>query len=1110
MWKDKNNGSVSSEGRLAHVQQEASANHNCGAVQPPRDSKHKKYALPKNHGQRQELSDLRKALEEKLIIVLYGLGGIGKTTLLRELANNNEFEHTFIFEVKNKETFTSIAKKILRECFDETKLSDDEDELMEQLFYKLATKKVLIVIDNIESIMGIGENSGRVLPEYQGYSKFCNQFLETDTTSRLIMSGREMLELSSRYIERYEIIKMSGMDANQARKILTDLCLEGDDQDWAEFVEHYSGNPLELKIAAKEICDNFSQSISCFLSNHDIPHELNDLLEDQFSRFSQVEKVILYWCAVERVPIETEHITKRLTLMELHQGSVRRAFQNIRNHCFLERERENGRYIYSLQPVIQEFLSEHLIDTFLDELVNTRPKYFKLVPLIDTDSKEYILTIQKKMLVEPIQKKLEKHYGNSRSNDILKLMCDLTGVERSYSTGNVLSILSAKNSVIENWDFSNKFIMNADLRKTKIRNCDFRNTTFEHVLILYTFGNLIDAKFSYNDSLIIGGATDYNLYLWDSKDLSFRFRLDGHKDWIRSVDSNHRFIVSGSNDQTVRVYDANTFSVVNVFVEESRVRKVVLPKEADEFVYSSGDAGVINRWNTMTGACQHFVGHEGVIWNFILIQRHNTPYIVSVSDDGKAIVWDITDGCGTIIYTAKGMDSNQSGLRSVAYDDMHDRLFFGAVNGDIIVFSMVEEKVIKILTSHAGIVWSLDYDRNREYLISSSDKNIIVWNCHEGHYRPEQTLDAHGCDIWNAHYNSDCTKIISTADDYCFKLWDAVKYRPLNAITGYTNLLRCIFVSEVNEAIYVAGDDAVIREYKLMDYTHPKRLFSGHTNRVRHVDISSDGRMMLSCSDDKTVILWNLETGKKKVFYGHKKRVWSVCFIDGQQFASAGEENDIYIWDFNKDKPVGYLQGHEGWIWDITYSTSKGLLVSASEDKKCKLWNVKERIEAYSFEDHKKWLFGVSFDDTGRYIVTASTDGTAIIYDVESREKICILPKIDCWVWSAAFIEDDVVVTGGQDGSVRVFKIDFRQKVAVQLKEHKEHRGWVDSFAVSKKHAQFYSASADETVKAWSIRDYSYVNDFCIDKPYDKMRISGVEGLTNSELNSLRQLGAVD
>lgn len=312
--RDKNRDDQSSESRFSFIEPKRTENTDQRSAQQHQNDRKRKYALPKNYEERQEIKHVEDAFDKKLVVVLYGFGGIGKTTLLKRLADNDKFEYTFIYEVKNKENFTFVAKIILRECFGETTLPDDERELMNQIFHRLETKKVLIVIDNLESTMEIGEESGKILPEYQGYVVFYNRFLETETQSRLIMSGREMLELGSRFIESYATIKKLGMDAGQARKVLRDLNLNGSEHEWTEFVEYYSGNPLELKIAAREICDSYSRNISDFLRDSSIPHELHELLGEQFERFNKLEKVILLWCAVEREPVDEEYLISRFAI----------------------------------------------------------------------------------------------------------------------------------------------------------------------------------------------------------------------------------------------------------------------------------------------------------------------------------------------------------------------------------------------------------------------------------------------------------------------------------------------------------------------------------------------------------------------------------------------------------------------------------------------------------------------------------------------------------------------------------------------------------------------------------------------------------------------------
>jgi len=74
---------------------------------------------------------------------------------------------------------------------------------------------------------------------------------------------------------------------------------------------------------------------------------------------------------------------------------------------------------------------------------------------------------------------------------------------------------------------------------------------------------------------------------------------------------------------------------------------------------------------------------------------------------------------------------------------------------------------------------------------------------------------------------------------------------------------------------------------------------SGHTKWVRSIAFSSDGRSLVSGSDDKTVKLWDMQTGGViKTFYGHTGNVWSVSIsADCTRIASGSKDQTIRLWD---------------------------------------------------------------------------------------------------------------------------------------------------------------------------------------------------------------------
>jgi len=76
-------------------------------------------------------------------------------------------------------------------------------------------------------------------------------------------------------------------------------------------------------------------------------------------------------------------------------------------------------------------------------------------------------------------------------------------------------------------------------------------------------------------------------------------------------------------------------------------------------------------------------------------------------------------------------------------------------------------------------------------------------------------------------------------------------------------------------------------------------IFSGHTGWVETLTFSSDGRSLVSGSDDTTIMLWDVQTGGViKIFHGHTGWVCSVSIsADNTTIASGSDDSTIRLWD---------------------------------------------------------------------------------------------------------------------------------------------------------------------------------------------------------------------
>jgi len=287
-----------------------------------------------------------------------------------------------------------------------------------------------------------------------------------------------------------------------------------------------------------------------------------------------------------------------------------------------------------------------------------------------------------------------------------------------------------------------------------------------------------------------------------------------------------------------------------------------------------------------------------------------------------------------------------------------------------------------------------------------------------------------------------------------------------------------------NGRVLVSGsDDNTLR---IWDVATGKVLMviEGHLAPITSVAFSTDGKMLVSSSDDDTLRIWDVVTGKGLIVIKEEVRgVFSVIFFpDGKTLFSGGYDNALRIWDAVTGKGLMLIGGNSNDVSSVAISPDGELIGSGNWDSVLRLWSVTTGKVLLTMEGHSSVVSSITFSPDGKTLASGSWDNTLRLWDAVTGKSLAVIEEHSDTVSSVAFSPDGkTLVSGSNDHTIRLWDVATAKVFAV-LEGHGDE---LFNTVFSPDGKTLLSSSSDE-IRLWDVsKNIVMVKYFCrVSKPH--------------------------
>ena len=1052
-----------------------------------------------------------------VVIDLVGVGGVGKTSLARMLAEmaRPQFEAVFwVSYLNSPDPLTYLPLMSVELGLDDADLVSTEPPAVSSALARIMNRRrVMVVFDNVETVI-VGVGADRAFdPAHESALATARR---NPGRSCVLFTSRTPLPPPAP--ENLIDVQVPGVDLGAAQRILADDGLVLPTEEVAALVKRYVGNPFALVCAART--SSLASSAGHDAERAPTPASVSELIRDQLDSAPPAVRACLEYLALSRDEPDIEEMSRVLVLAAPGCDAAE-VLQTVRARGWLPGAETR------LAPVALEEITALVEERMAEELHRGTLETVRYLPLLPATLSEGSREFLKAAVLDRVVRQLKSQLDDSLVDHLMGCLMMLEDpFEDSYAAGNILNLLARVPGQLDGVNLPGRVIRNVDLRECDAPELNLQGASFHDVKFDQDLEGVTSVSVSPSGTLVAAGTANGDVHLLHAGSGKSVARCVGHRDVVSGLAfaADSPILATAGDDGSVRIWDSATGECRRELSADGTRLDAVAMTGDGQLIAAGGVAGIVFVWSRgktirLFQASQHHDASTAGMHVRSLAFNSTGDLLASGCSDGRVKVWDWR-ACELIFET-----EDQSGsVESVVFEPETNRLLASTRHpSGTRAFDLDELREVE---PHDTFRWAgnlaLSRDGHRAVNLRS-DHLLELIDVQTGSKRelamPRYRVQF--CDV-----SSLSGLIAAGGDSHTLSVWDWESGRLVWTLNGFSRWIKAIDISPDGTRIACCADNESIRVWDLgsMRLTHELRPHGAHIRSIRFLP-GRPARIM-SGSDDRYLAVSDLENDSSEpILLGpHEGGVWAVAASnDGELLAAGCLHGQIRVWALGSSRPIVTLDGsaHVN-VRSLAFNAAGSLLASCGEDNSVRVWDLRTGRSTPAAR-HSGLVWSVDFSPASRLggdlIASSGEDQVVRVWSTKRSKEILALTGHRGTVWSARFSPDgDLIVTGSSDRTVRVWPISrylrpwnrwLRRSRGRESHEtvYREHEDWVRAVVFSPDGKSIASGSHDGSVHVRALDDGG-ARTLPVMRPYEGLDVRGSDGLSTAQLHALRRLGA--